>query len=171
MNNAQKFVGSLVGQSITFKPVEKGKDRPVQTILFGEQCELPISSGGTVPAFNVTLTFAGKRGVIQTQRQISTARALEYVAQAAEQADQNYEEVVYVAPEPKEKPVKEPKVKAEKVVKEKAKTKKQLREEAEAAALAEQEANGEGDGAGYDFQEEYPEDPFAEEAGDDFEEN
>ena len=83
MNNAQQFVASLVGFSFTFKPIEKGKDRPVQTINIEDFTEMPISSGGTVPAFNCTLTFAGKRGIIQTKRQISVARMLEYVGQAA----------------------------------------------------------------------------------------
>ena len=158
MNNAQSFVQSLIGMAITFKPVEKGKDRPVQTIHFGEIVDMPISSGGTVPAFQVTLIFSGKRGIIKTERQISVARALEYVAQAAEQADQNYEEVVYVAPEPKEKPVKEKKVKEPKPAKEKKKTKKQLAEEAEAAAeQAAEEATADVDPFA---EEEFPEDPF-----------
>ena len=125
MNNAQAFVLSLVGTSITFKPIEKGKDRPVQTIHFGEMVDLPISSGGTVKAFKTTIIFNGKRGIIKRECEISVARALEYVAQAAN-ATENYDEVIYVAPTPVEKPVKEKKAKAEKPVKEPRKTKKHL---------------------------------------------
>lgn len=144
MNNAQAFVQGLVGFKFTFKPIEKGKDRPVQTVEIHDQCEMPISSGGTVPAFNCTLTFAGKRGNIQTKRQISVTRMLEYVGQAASDPTE-HEEVIYVAPPPKEKKEKAPK--AEKPVKEKKKSKKQLAaEEAEAAQIAD---------------EDFPEDPFA----------
>lgn len=150
MNNAQKFVSSLIGLTFTFKPVEKGKDRPVQTITIHEPVDMPISSGGTVPAFKCTLTFASKRGTIQTERQISVARMLEYLGQAASDPTE-YEEVVYTAPAPKEKPVKEPK--PEKAPKEKKKTKKQLEAEAAAAAEAEVEAEG---------VEDFPEDPFPE---------
>lgn len=152
MNNASKFVASLVGFSFTFKPVEKGKDRPVQTIKIHELTDMPISSGGTVPAFNCTLTFAGKRGTIQTARQISVARMLEYVAQAASDPTE-HAEVIYVAPPPKEKKEKAPK--AEKQVKEKKLSKKQLAaQEAQAAAEAEAIAAGATD-------EDFPEDPFA----------
>lgn len=150
MNNAQAFVASLVGFSFTFKPLEKGKDRPVQTIDIHELTDMPISSGGTVPAFNCTLTFAGKRGTIQTQRQISVARMLEYVAQAASDPTE-YEPVIYVAPPPKEKAPKAPK--AEKPVKEKKKSKKQLAAE-EAEALAEAASN--------EGVEDFPDDPFQE---------
>ena len=144
MNNAQQFVASLVGFSFTFKPIEKGKDRPVQTINIEDLTEMPISSGGTVPAFNCTLTFAGKRGIIQTKRQISVTRMLEYVGQAASDPTE-HEEVIYVAPPPKEKKEKAPK--AEKPVKEKKLSKKQLAaQEAEAAQAAD---------------EDFPEDPFA----------
>jgi hypothetical protein len=136
MNNAQNFVQSLVGFSFTFKPIEKGKDRPVQTINIHDTCDMPISSGGTVPGFNCTLTFAGKRGTIQTQRQISVARMLEYVGQAASDPT-IHEEVIYVAPPPKEK---KEKVVKEKPVKEAKKTKKQLAAE-EAAAAAASEVN------------------------------
>lgn len=135
MNNASKFVASLVGFSFTFKPIEKGKDRPVQTIDIHELTEMPISSGGTVPAFNCTLTFAGRRGVIQTKRQISVTRMLEYVGQAASETEV-HEPVIYVAPPPKE--VKEKAPKAEKPAKVAKKSKKQLAsEEAEAAGAAE----------------------------------
>lgn len=149
MNNASKFVASLVGFSFTFKPVEKGKDRPVQTINIHELTDMPISSGGTVPAFNCTLTFAGKRGIIQTQRQISVARMLEYVGQAASETEV-HEEVVYVAPPPKEKKEKAPK--AEKPVKEKKVSKK-----AQAAA----EAQAEAEAAEAQGVEDFPDDPFA----------
>lgn len=152
MNNAQKFVSGLVGFKFTFKPVEKGKDRPVQTIEIHEQTTMPISSGGEVPAFNCTLTFAGKRGCIQTQRQISVARMLEYVGQAASDPEE-HEEVVYTPPAPKEKKEKAPK--AEKPVKEKKLSKKQ--QEAEAAKQA---AEAEAVAAGA-TDEDFPEDPFA----------
>ena len=148
MNNAQNFVAGLVGLTFTFKPVEKGKDRPVQTINIHDLTDMPISSGGTVPAFNCTLTFAGKRGTIQTKRQISVARMLEYVGQAASETEV-HEEVVYVAPPPKEKKEKAPK--AEKPVKEKKKSKKQLAAE-EAENLAEAAAS--------EGVEDFPEDPF-----------
>lgn len=139
MNNAQNFVQSLVGFSFTFKPIEKGKDRPVQTINIHEITDMPISSGGTVPAFNCTLTFAGKRGTIQTQRQISVARMLEYVGQAASDPTE-HEEVIYVAPPPKEKKEKVVKEKPVKAAKEAKKSKKQLAAE-EAAAAAASEVN------------------------------
>lgn len=149
MNNAQAFVQGLIGFKFTFKPIEKGKDRPVQTIHIHEQMEMPISSGGTVPAFNCTLTFAGKRGTIQTARQISVARMLEYVAQAASDPT-DYEEVIYVAPPPKEKKEKAPK--AEKPVKEKKLSKKQQ---------AAQDAQAEAEAASNEGVEDFPEDPFA----------
>lgn len=154
MNNAQEFVASLVGQTITFKPIEKGKDRPVQTIKFGEIVDMPISTGGTVPAFNVQLTFSGKRGIIQTARQISVARALEYVGQAAS-ATEVYDEIVYVAPEPKvkaEKAPKEPKPVKEKKIS----AKEQKRLDAEAAQAAAEEA---GENPGTDDDENFG-DPF-----------
>lgn len=144
MNNAQAFVQGLIGFKFTFKPIEKGKDRPVQTVEIHDLTDMPISSGGTVSAFNCTLTFAGKRGNIQTQRQISVARMLEYVGQAASDPEV-YEEVVYTAPPPKEKKEKAPK--AEKPVKPKKLSKKQLAaQEAEAAQPSD---------------EDFPEDPFA----------
>lgn len=149
MNNASKFVAGLVGFSFTFKPIEKGKDRPVQTIVIHDITEMPISSGGTVPAFNCTLTFAGKRGTIQTKRQISVTRMLEYVGQAASETEV-HEEVVYMAPPPKEKKEKAPK--AEKPVKEKKVSKKALA----AQAAAEEAESAEAQGV-----EDFPEDPFA----------
>lgn len=149
MNNAQNFVAGLVGFSFTFKPVEKGKDRPVQTINIHESTDMQISSGGTVPAFNCTLTFAGKRGIIQTKRQISVARMLEYVGQAASETEV-HEEVSYVAPLPKEVKVKAPK--AEKPAKVAKVSKKQLA--AQAAEAAEASASSKG-------VEDFPEDPFA----------
>lgn len=169
MNTAQTIVASLVGQSITFVPQDKTRVRPITTIKFGEQCELPNPSGDPIPAFNVTLTFSGKRGVIQTSRVISVHRSLEYVAQAADQADQNHEEVVYVAPEPVVKEPKAPKEAKVKEVKEKTKTKKQLKDEAAAAALeAAEEANVSAGDDPFAGEEEFAENPFGDDevAGD-----
>lgn len=163
MNNAQEFVASLTGQTITFKPIEKGKDRPVQTIHFKDIVDMPISTGGTVPAFNVVLIFAGKRGIIQTNRQISVARALEYVGQAASATEQ-YDEIVYVAPEPVVKAEKAPK--AEKEVKpKKVSVKEQKRLDAEAAAQVAADA---GEAIGEAGDDENFGDPFADEDGEAF---
>lgn len=96
MNNAKSFLfAHLQGLSITFKPVEKGKDRPVQTMKFGE-----FQQGQFGLEVDTTITYTTKNSSTPTtaRRFLSIARALEYVAQAAEQTYMDAENLPVAAP-------------------------------------------------------------------------
>ena len=83
MNNALSLIKiSLIGTSITFKPVEKGKDRPVQTMFFRD---LTMGQYGLV--IDTVISYKTKNSSTTTtvSRLLSLARVMEYVAQAAEQ--------------------------------------------------------------------------------------
>ena len=69
--------------SITFKPVEKGKDRPVQTMTFNE-----FQQGQWGLEVLTTIKYTTKNSANPTvaTRWLSLARVMEYVAQAAEQS-------------------------------------------------------------------------------------
>lgn len=84
MNNAKNFVfNQLKGLSITFKPVEKGKDRPVQTMTFND-----FQTGQFGLEVETTITYTTKNSSNPTiaKRLLSLARVMEYIAQAAEQS-------------------------------------------------------------------------------------
>lgn len=84
MNNAKSFVlKGLKGLSITFKPVEKGKDRPVQTMTFND-----FQTGQFGLEVDTTITYKTKNSQTPTtaRRFLSLARVMEYIAQAAEQS-------------------------------------------------------------------------------------
>lgn len=84
MNNAKNFVfNQLKGLSITFKPVEKGKDRPVQTMTFND---FQVGQFGLEVATTITYTTKNSANPTTATRLLSLARVMEYVAQAAEQS-------------------------------------------------------------------------------------
>lgn len=84
MNNAKNFVfNQFKGLSITFKPVEKGKDRPVQTMTFND---FQTGQFGLEVATTITYTTKNSANPTTVTRLLSLARVMEYVAQAAEQS-------------------------------------------------------------------------------------
>lgn len=89
MNNAQVFLYThLKGLSITFKPIEKGKDRPVQTMTFNE---FHIGQFGLEVETSIAYKTKNSDKVTTATRLLSIARVMEYVAQAAQQT---YEDAV-----------------------------------------------------------------------------
>ena len=82
MNNALNFINGLIGTSITFKPIEKGKDRPVNTITFNS-----LQKGQYGLEFMATFQYTTKGSTTPTTvtRILSVTRAMEYIAQASEQ--------------------------------------------------------------------------------------
>lgn len=96
MNNAKNFVLNQVkGLSITFKPVEKGKDRPVQTMTFGE-----FQVGQYGLEVDTTISYKTKNSQTTTtaRRFLSLARVMEYIAQAAEQSYVDQDELPTASP-------------------------------------------------------------------------
>lgn len=84
MNNAKNFVLNQVkGLSITFKPIEKGKDRPVQTMTFGD---FQIGQYGLEVDTTISYKTKNSQTTTTAQRFLSLARVMEYIAQAAEQS-------------------------------------------------------------------------------------
>jgi hypothetical protein len=84
MNNAKNFVfNQLKGLSITFKPVEKGKDRPVQTMTFND---FTIGQWGLEVDTIIVYKTKNSSTTTTARRLLSLARVMEYVAQAAEQS-------------------------------------------------------------------------------------
>jgi hypothetical protein len=96
MNNAKNFVlNQLKGLSITFKPVEKGKDRPVQTMTFNE---FTIGQFGLEVDTTIVYTTKNSQNPTTARRLLSLARVMEYVAQAAEQSYVDAENLPSPAP-------------------------------------------------------------------------
>lgn len=96
MNNAKNFIFTqLKGLSITFKPVEKGKDRPVQTMTFTE-----FQNGQLGLEVLTTIKYTTKNSANPTTatRWLSLARVMEYVAQAAEQSYVDDEQLPIASP-------------------------------------------------------------------------
>ena len=84
MNNAKSFIfNQLKGLSITFKPVEKGKDRPVQTMTFND---FNVGQFGLEVETTIVYTTKNSSNPTTARRLLSLARVMEYVAQAAEQS-------------------------------------------------------------------------------------
>lgn len=96
MNNAKSFIfNQLKGLSITFKPVEKGKDRPVQTMTFND---FTIGQFGLEVETTITYTTKNSSNPTTAKRLLSLARVMEYVAQAAEQSYVDAENLPTAAP-------------------------------------------------------------------------
>ena len=91
MNNAKNFVfNQLKGLSITFKPVEKGKDRPVQTMTFHD---FTIGQYGLEVDTTIAYKTKNSSTVTTARRLLSLTRVMDYIAQAAEQTYADAEEV------------------------------------------------------------------------------
>lgn len=96
MNNAKSFVLNQVkGLSITFKPLEKGKDRPVQTMTFGE---FQIGQYGLEVDTTISYKTKNSQTTTTARRFLSLARVMEYIAQAAEQSYVDAEELPTASP-------------------------------------------------------------------------
>lgn len=105
MNNAKNFVLThLKGLSITFKPEEKGKDRPVQTMTFND-----FQMGQFGLEVDTTITYTTKNSSTPTtaRRLLSIARVMEYVAQAAQQSYVDADQLPTAAPGSSEEAVAE----------------------------------------------------------------
>lgn len=96
MNNAKNFVfNQLKGLSITFKPVEKGKDRPVQTMTFND---FTVGQFGLEVETTIVYTTKNSANPTTAKRLLSLARVMEYIAQAAEQSYVDAENLPAPAP-------------------------------------------------------------------------
>lgn len=96
MNNAKSFIQNhLKGLSITFKPIEKGKDRPVQTMTFTD-----FQQGQYGIEVYTTIKYTTRNSTTPTvaTRWLSLARVMEYVAQAAEQTYVDDEQLPTASP-------------------------------------------------------------------------
>ena len=96
MNNAKNFIFTqLKGLSITFKPVEKGKDRPVQTMIFNA---FQQGQWGLEVLTTIRYTTKNSSNPTVAMRWLSLARVMEYVAQAAEQSYVDDEQLPIASP-------------------------------------------------------------------------
>ena len=105
MNNTFEFLQTqLIGLTITFKPIEKGKDRPVNTMTF-----LDFHTGQYGLEVNTRISYTVKGATVPTTvtRMLSLFRVMEYIAQAAEQTATPNQDIVVTPTETVTQPAEE----------------------------------------------------------------